>query len=69
MSEVSDALVIVVSEETGIISFVEDGKIKRDLNGDKLTSILLRTLDNNRERVSVAKAKDKLKKSKFKSEE
>lgn len=69
MSEVSDALVIVVSEETGIISFVEDGKIKRDLNGDKLTSILLRTLDNNRERVSVAKAKEKLKKSKFKSEE
>lgn len=61
MSEVSDALVIVVSEETGIISFVEDGKMKRDLNGDKLTSILLRSLDNNRERVNVSKAKDKLK--------
>lgn len=60
MSEVSDALVIVVSEETGIISFVEDGKIKRDLNGDKLTSILLRSLDNNRERVKISKAKDKL---------
>lgn len=60
MSEVSDALVIVVSEETGIISFVEDGKMKRDLNGDKLTSILLRSLDNNRERVSISKAKDKL---------
>lgn len=60
MSEVSDALVIVVSEETGIISYVEDGKIKRDLNGDKLTSILLRSLDNNRERVNISKAKDKL---------
>lgn len=60
MSEVSDALVIVVSEETGIISFVEDGKMKRDLNGDKLTSILLRSLDNNREKVSISKAKDKL---------
>lgn len=60
MSEVSDALVIVVSEETGIISFVEDGKIKRELNGDKLTSILLRSLDNNRERVNISKAKDKL---------
>lgn len=69
MSEVSDALVIVVSEETGNISFVEDGKMKRDLNGDKLTSILLRTMDNNRERVSVAKAKEKLKKSKLKNEE
>lgn len=60
MSEVSDALVIVVSEETGIISFVEDGKMKRDLNGDKLSSILLRSLDNNRERVSISKAKKKL---------
>ena len=60
MSEVSDALVIVVSEETGIISFVEDGKMKRDLNGDKLSSILLRSLDNNRERVNISNAKDKL---------
>ena len=60
MSEVSDALVIVVSEETGIISYVEDGKIRRDLNGDKLTSILLRSLDNNREKVNISKAKDKL---------
>ncbi len=60
MSEVSDALIIVVSEETGIISFVEDGKMKRDLNGDRLTSILLRSLDNNREKVNISKAKDKL---------
>lgn len=60
MSEVSDALVIVVSEETGIISFVEDGKMKRELNGDKLSSMLLRSLDNNRERVNISKAKDKL---------
>lgn len=64
MSEVSDALVIVVSEETGIISFVEDGKIKRNLNGDKLSSILLRSLDNNRERIKIAKAKDTLEKEK-----
>lgn len=64
MSEVSDALVIVVSEETGIISFVEDGKIKRNLNGDKLSSILLRSLDNNREKIKIAKAKDTLEKEK-----
>lgn len=69
MSEVSDALVVVVSEETGTISFVEDGKMKRNLTGDKLTSILLRTLDNNRDRVSVAKAKEKLKFHKSKQQD
>jgi len=63
VSEVSDALVIVVSEETGTISFVEDGKMKRDLTGDKLSSILLRSLDNNREKVKIAKAKKTLEKN------
>lgn len=40
MSENSDALVIVVSEETGTISVAKDGQLTRDLNQDALISIL-----------------------------
>ena len=36
ISEVSDALVIVVSEETGNVSVARDGKIYRDLSEDEL---------------------------------
>ena len=36
LSQVSDALVLVVSEETGQISVVEDGRIARGLDGDAL---------------------------------
>jgi hypothetical protein len=32
----SDALVLVVSEETGAISVIEEGKITRNLDGDAL---------------------------------
>jgi diadenylate cyclase len=41
LSQVSDAIVIVVSEETGSISVVEDGKISRNLDADQLRSRLL----------------------------
>lgn len=40
MSEESDAIVVVVSEETGYISFVEKGKIKRDITSAELRVIL-----------------------------
>lgn len=40
MSENSDALVIVVSEETGTISVAKDGQLTRDLNRDALVNIL-----------------------------
>lgn len=42
-SEVSDAYVVVVSEETGKISMAHEGKLKRDLSGERLTESLLPT--------------------------
>jgi len=40
MSEVSDAIVIIVSEETGMISVAENGVLDRGYDRDKLTNFL-----------------------------
>ena len=40
MSEVSDALIIVVSEETGAVSYARGGRIVRHLNERQLTEKL-----------------------------
>jgi diadenylate cyclase len=40
LTEETDAIAIVVSEETGIISFVNSGKIERDLDSVKLQNLL-----------------------------
>jgi diadenylate cyclase len=40
MSEVSDSLAIVVSEETGIVSIAEDGHLRQDLDRGQLTQAL-----------------------------
>ena len=41
LSEVSDAFIIVVSEETGVISVVEEGRMTRYLNDDTLRAMLM----------------------------
>lgn len=41
ISEVSDALVVVVSEETGIVSVAEDGKLVRRVDREELTDLLM----------------------------
>ena len=44
MSENSDAVVVVVSEETGIISVAMNGKLQRDFNVVTLRELLSREL-------------------------
>ncbi len=49
VTEGSDAVSIVVSEETGLITFVEGGRVKRNLDTTALRGLLLNAMD-----VSVA---------------
>ncbi len=41
VSEVTDAVIIIVSEETGKVSVARNGVLRRGVNGDELRSILL----------------------------
>jgi diadenylate cyclase len=40
MSEVSDSIIIVVSEETGVISIIEDGNVYRNQNANSIKEYL-----------------------------
>ncbi len=42
ITEESDAIVVVVSEETGVVSFVHRGKMERGLNVEQLRTLLLK---------------------------
>ena len=57
MSEESDAVVVVVSEETGIISLAVEGKLIRELNrktlSDKLTEYLIPSDNENKDLFAV----------------
>lgn len=70
ISENSDALVIVVSEETGIISFVANGKLMRNYTKDRLKKVLTAIMKKRFQskatwREKVIEWKEKLKKIKF----
>lgn len=45
VTEGSDAVSVVVSEETGLITFVEAGQVKRNLDTNALRALLLGALD------------------------
>ena len=44
MSEVSDAIIIIVSEETGVISVAKESELKRDFTEDSLRKYLVKEL-------------------------
>jgi diadenylate cyclase len=45
VTEDTDALAVVVSEETGIVSLVSGGRIRRELDGRTLRQALLEALE------------------------
>src|SRR5437667_4101631 len=45
ITEDSDAVAIVVSEETGLISFVSAGRIKRALDATRLRAVIFQTIE------------------------
>lgn len=49
MSEQSDAVIVVTSEETGVISVAYKGKLKRELTKEDIESILCDYLINNKD--------------------
>lgn len=53
MSETSDAIVIIVSEETGAISVATDGMLKRDLSPETLRKVLEKELVSDENKSSV----------------
>ena len=57
MSENSDAIVIVVSEETGQISVALNGELTRDYTHDKLKAFLEEQLYNDRTEIAIGKKK------------
>jgi len=45
VTEDSDAFAVIVSEETGVISFAKEGRLKRNLDGPRLRSLIQQTME------------------------
>jgi diadenylate cyclase len=53
ISETSDTVVVVVSEESGAISVVNDGRMIRRLDADRLENILLAFFRSSTQPISL----------------
>ena len=60
LSEISDSIVIIVSEETGTISLAINGRLTRNYDKEKLRIILLKMLEHS-EKKRVKSAGEKVK--------
>ena len=51
LSEQTDAIVLVISEETADVSVVMDGKVKKGFNREELSKFMLSLLENKKEGI------------------
>ena len=65
ISEVTDSITVIVSEQTGTISVAVDGKIQRNFDEEKLKAKLLELVDiggeEKKQKLRIIKGKDKAK--------
>ena len=60
ISETADALTIVVSEETGVISLTVNGRLTRNYSKDKIKDILIRIIKSRQNKKMTLKERVKL---------
>jgi diadenylate cyclase len=58
VTEDTDAVAVVVSEETGLISFVQRGQIKRGLDAPRLRAAISQALESKREKKETKQLKE-----------
>ncbi|MBR5564833.1 MAG: diadenylate cyclase CdaA [Roseburia sp.] len=65
ISEVTDSVTVIVSEQTGTISVAADGKIQRNYDGEKLKARLMELVDTGgdekKQKIRIMKGKEKTK--------